>query len=129
MAPFGDATRAVNHMNEDHKESVVAWAHFYLKVDQGVTDVVLTDCTREGFHVSVEGTQCVIRYPDECKCESASVTFTLRSADLAVADAAGARVLTPGEEFVVAFSDGGANEATTRVVLTGAPATVERSVL
>jgi len=60
--------------------------------------------------------------------ESTTVDFTLRAADLATSDAKGDRVVTPGEEYVLAFSDG-EKEVTTHVRLTGeAPVIVEASV-
>ena len=52
---FGDASRAVKHMNDDHIDSLVAWAHYYLNVPTHITDVALVDCTEEGFHLMVEG--------------------------------------------------------------------------
>ena len=52
---FGDASRAVKHMNDDHIDSLVAWAHYYLNVPAHITDVALVDCTEEGFHLMVEG--------------------------------------------------------------------------
>ena len=52
---FGDASRAVKHMNDDHIDSLVAWAHYYLNVSTHITDVALVDCTEEGFHLMVEG--------------------------------------------------------------------------
>mmetsp|Transcript_6185 Transcript_6185/g.22133 ORF Transcript_6185/g.22133 Transcript_6185/m.22133 type:complete len:148 (-) Transcript_6185:94-537(-) len=68
---FGDASRAVKHMNDDHIDSLVAWAHYYLNVPAHITDVALVDCTEEGFHFMVEGVWRMIPYPAECKCDSA----------------------------------------------------------
>merc|ERR1711907_456580 len=68
---FGDASRAVKHMNDDHIDSLVAWAHYYLNVPTHITDVALVDCTEEGFHLMVEGVWRMIPYPAECKCDSA----------------------------------------------------------
>jgi len=53
MCDFGDASRACNHMNVDHKESIVAWAAHYLGI--GGIDVSLLDADEGGEPMSVEG--------------------------------------------------------------------------
>ncbi|QDZ24941.1 hypothetical protein HOP50_15g74840 [Chloropicon primus] len=70
---FGDASRAVAHMNDDHFESLVAWVHHYLKVPTHLTltDVILVDCTEEGMHLMVHGDWRLIEYPKECEVKTA----------------------------------------------------------
>ena len=70
MQDFGDASGAATHMNIDHADSLLAFAHYYLPREMGVNRAEMTDATPEGIHMRVftkndngEGIKVFIPYP------------------------------------------------------------------
>ena len=59
--------------------------------------------------------------------ESTTVEFTLSAADLAVSNAQGDRLVHPGHEYELAFSDGAHEVKASLMVVGDAPHLVERS--
>ncbi len=53
MQDFGDASGAATHMNIDHADSLLAFAHYYLPREMGVNRAEMTDATPEGIHMRV----------------------------------------------------------------------------
>ena len=53
MQDFGDASGAATHMNIDHADSLLAFAHHYLPREMGVNRAEMTDATPEGIHMRV----------------------------------------------------------------------------
>ncbi|GMI45481.1 hypothetical protein TrCOL_g10084 [Triparma columacea] len=77
MASFGDASRAVKHMNEDHASSILAFAHFYAGKPHA-KEAKLISATSAGFTVLIDGsTSVLIPYPPSC---SVSTSKDLRKA-------------------------------------------------
>ena len=70
MQDFGDASGAATHMNIDHADSLLAFAHHYLPREMGVNRAEMTDATPDGIHLRVftksdngEGEKVLIPYP------------------------------------------------------------------
>lgn len=70
MQDFGDASGAATHMNIDHADSLLAFAHHYLPREMGVNRAEMTDATPEGIHLRVftesdngDGEKVLIPYP------------------------------------------------------------------
>ena len=46
------STRVCNHMNADHADSMLAWAHFYAKVPDAAS-ATMTNVTKDGFELEI----------------------------------------------------------------------------
>ncbi|GMH68529.1 hypothetical protein TrRE_jg3821 [Triparma retinervis] len=68
---FGDASRAVKHMNEDHSNSILAYAHYYAK-KPNAKEAKLLSATISGFTLLIDSTDTVlIPYPASCSVSTA----------------------------------------------------------
>ena len=64
-------------MNEDHGESVLAYAHYYCGRPDAKAATLL-DATDKGFLINVDGEEMWLAYPQECKAKVRSPVFVVQ---------------------------------------------------